>query len=57
MPVAIDGLETYNWKPFKRQTVNIQTGTPISYKLDEKEIISQWCKQISDLTGYENKNI
>ncbi len=57
VPVAIEGLETYNWKPFRKQTVHIQSGTPISYKLDEKEIISQWCKQISEMTGYENKNI
>ncbi len=55
VPVAISGLETYNWKPFKRQTVNIKVGEPISYKLPEEEIIKEWCRQISEATGYENK--
>ncbi len=55
LPVALDGLETYNWKPFKKQNVNIHIGQPISYTLDEKEIIKEWSKQICELTGYENK--
>ena len=57
VPVALDGLETYNWKPFKKQTVHINVGNPISYTLDEKEIVKQWCEQISSMTGYENKNV
>lgn len=56
LPVALSGLETYNWKPFRKQQVNVQIGNPISYELDEKEIVDEWCKQISALTGYENKN-
>lgn len=56
VPVALCGLETYNWKPFKRQKVNINVGEPISYKLDEDEIVKNWCAQIASLTGYENKN-
>lgn len=57
LPVAIEGLETYNWKPFKRQRVNISIGSPIPCSLSDEEIVKQWSKQISELTGYENKNI
>ncbi len=57
LPVAISGLESYNWKLFKRQKVTITIGDAISYKLDEQEIVNQWCKQIAQLSGYENKNI
>ena len=56
LPVGITGVETYNWTPFKKQRVDIVVGEPISYELPEKEIFSQWCKQICDFTGYENKN-
>lgn len=55
LPVALSGLEQYNWKPFRKQKVNIAVGNPISYDLAESEIISQWAKQIADMTGYENK--
>lgn len=57
LPIGLSGLETYNWKPFKKQKVDIKIGTPISYELDEKQIVEEWCNQISSLTGYENKNI
>ena len=57
LPVALAGLENYNWKLFNKQDVNIQIGTPISYELNEDEILKQWCEQISDMTGYENKNL
>lgn len=57
VPVALSGLENYNWKPFKRQKVDVKAGTPISYELDEQEIVRQWAKQVSELSGYENKNI
>lgn len=55
VPVGIVGLETYNWKPFKKQRVDMTVGEPISYELSEEEIIKQWAKQICDMTGYENK--
>lgn len=54
VPVGLSGLETYNWNYFKKQPVDIKVGTPISYELDEKEILRQWSKQISELTGYKN---
>lgn len=55
VPVGLTGLETYNWKPFRKQKVDMTVGEPISYKLPEEEIIKQWAKQICDMTGYENK--
>jgi len=55
VPVGLSGVETYNWKPFKKQRVNIVVGEPISYELPEEEILKQWAKQICEMTGYENK--
>ena len=57
LPMGIAGVEQYNWKPFQKKKVTIKTGEPISYTLDDKEIVKQWCEQICALTGYENKNI
>ena len=54
IPVGISGLEEYNWKPFKKKEIKINVGEPISWELDECEILSQWCEQISQLTGYRN---
>ncbi len=56
LPVALSGLESYNWKLFKKQPVSIKVGEPISYELDEKEITKRWTEQIAKLTGYEVKN-
>lgn len=54
LPVSICGLEKYNWNPFKKQKVYIRVGNPISYTLDDKEIIKQWAKQVADGSGYQN---
>ncbi len=53
LPVALTGVEQYNWNIFKRGKINIQVGVPISYLGDEDEIIQNWRKQISDMSGYE----
>ena len=55
IPVGMTGLEEYNWRPFKKKDVIVKVGTPISWELDEKEILDQWCKQVCELSGYENK--
>ena len=55
VPVGITGLEEYNWSPFKRKRVDMAVGEPISYELPEEEIVKQWAKQVSEMTGYENK--
>lgn len=55
IPVGISGLEEYNWKFFKKKKVEINVGNPISWELDEKEILSQWCEQTAKLAGYKNE--
>ncbi len=57
VPVGITGCENYNWDIFHKQEITMTMGKPISWELDEKEILKQWCEQISAMTGYENKEI
>ncbi len=54
VPIGISGLEQYSWNIFHKPKVLIKMGEPISWQLDEKEILKQWCNQIADLTGYQN---
>lgn len=54
VPIGICGFDGYSKKLFgKHMTVKI--GKPISYMLDDNEIIKQWVEQICQLTGLENK--
>ena len=53
LPVAITGVEQYNWNIFKRQKIEITVGSPISYLDDDDEIIDNWRKQVSDMSNYE----
>lgn len=55
VPVAMKGLETYNWIPFKKPNVDIKVCDPISYELPEEEIMKKWAEAICEFTGYENK--
>lgn len=57
LPVAIIGLEKYNWNPFKKVPVNVTIGTPISYELELDEIIEQWRQQITSMNGYTLENL
>lgn len=55
VPIAIADWDGYpKLKPFTRRNVTIKVGIPISYKLEEDEIIYEWCKQISQMADYEN---
>lgn len=55
IPVGIANFDGYpKLKPFTRRNVDLRIGKPISYKLPEDVIIYEWCKQISELAGYEN---
>jgi 1-acyl-sn-glycerol-3-phosphate acyltransferase len=55
IPVAINKFSGYpKLHPFTRQKVEVHIGKPISWELTEDEIISQWCKQISQMADYEN---
>ena len=56
VPMGITGCEQYNWNIFKRPNLNVKVGTPISWELDENEIIKQWKEQVANLTNYELVN-
>ena len=53
LPVAITGVEQYNWNIFKRQKIEITVGSPMSYLEDDHELIDNWRKQVSDMSNYE----
>lgn len=53
VPVSIVGFDGYAKKLFEKD-ITIVIGKPISYKLDEDEIIQQWCAEICKNTGFEN---
>ena len=53
VPMAIIGCETYNWNIFKKPLLEVKFGMPISWELDEDEIIRQWCEQVAEMSGYE----
>ena len=52
MPVAIVGIEKYNWNPFKKRVVEVSIGTPISHELELEQITQQWREQITGMNGY-----
>lgn len=52
VPVSIIGCEEYNWIPFKSKVI-VKIGNPISYKLPEDELISQWGNEVARLSGYK----
>ena len=55
VPVAIADWNGYpSVFPFKRRTVNIKIGKPISWELEDDVIVYEWSKQISELANYEN---
>lgn len=54
VPVGICGFDGYAKKLFEKN-MTIKIGKPISYKLNEDEIIREWARQISEFTGFENK--
>lgn len=54
VPVAICGFDGYSHKLFGKN-MTAKVGHAISYKLDEDEIVSEWRRQICEMTGFENK--
>ena len=56
LPVAVCGFDGYAKKLFEKH-MTIKIGKPISYTLDEDEIVKEWAKQICEFTGFENKII
>ena len=53
LPVAVCGFTWYATKLFQRN-MTIKIGKPISHTLEEKEILIEWARQISEMTGFEN---
>lgn len=54
VPVGICGFDGYAKKLFEKH-ITVKVGTPISYELDENEIMREWARQICEFTGFENK--
>ena len=53
LPIGISGMEKYNWNIFKKPTIQVKVGNPISYTFEDDEIIENWRKQVAELTGYK----
>ncbi len=54
VPIGICGFDGYSKKLFGKH-MTVKVGKPISYELDDADIIKQWAAQICELTGLENK--
>ena len=54
VPVGVCGFDGYAKKLFEKH-MTIKVGKPISYELDEDEIVREWARQICEMTGFENK--
>ena len=54
VPVGICGFDGYAKKLFEKN-VTVKIGKPISYTLDEDEIVREWANQICEFTGFENR--
>ena len=54
LPVAVCGFDGYAKKMFEKHMA-IKIGKPISYQLDEDQIVQEWARQICEMTGFDNK--
>ena len=54
VPVGICGFDGYAKKLFEKN-ITVKVGKPISYELEENEIMREWARQICEFTGFENK--
>lgn len=54
VPVAVCGFDGYA-KKLGEKNITIKIGKPISHTLDDDEILLEWARQISEMTGFENK--
>ena len=54
VPVGICGFDGYAKKLFEKH-ITVKVGKPISYTLDEDEIVEEWARQICEFTGFENR--
>lgn len=54
VPVGVCGFDGYAKKLFEKN-MTIKIGKPISYELDEDEMVREWARQICEFTGFENR--
>lgn len=54
VPIGVCGFDGYAHRLFEKH-MTIKIGKPISYNLDEEEILKEWARQICEMTGLENK--
>lgn len=53
LPVSITGVEEYNWVPFKAKLI-VEVGELISHNQEVDEIIDEWGRKISQMSGYNH---
>ena len=54
VPVAVCGFDGYAKKLFEKH-MTLKIGKPISHELPDDEIVSEWARQICEMTGFENR--
>lgn len=54
IPIAVCGFDGYA-KKIGEKHITVKIGKPISYTLSEDEMLLEWARQISEMTGFENK--
>ncbi len=54
IPVGVCGFDGYAKKLFEKN-MSVKIGKPISYELEEDEIVQEWARQVSEMTGFENR--
>ena len=54
VPVGVCGFDGYAHRFFEKN-MTLKIGKPISYELDEDEIVREWARQICEFTGFENR--
>jgi len=54
VPIGVCGFDGYAKKLFEKH-ITIKIGKPISYKLPEEEIVSEWVRQVCEMTGFEDR--
>lgn len=54
VPVGICGFDGYAKRLFEKH-MTIKIGKPIPYTLSDDEIVYEWARQISEMTGFENR--
>lgn len=54
VPIAVCGFDGYA-KKLGEKNITVKIGKPISYTVDENEMLKEWSRQICEMTGFDNK--